>query len=372
VSCKASALFTKNLIKAAPVLVSQKKISRSSSKIRAIIVNSGCANACTGKKGVKDAEKMCNITAKCLNINPEQVLVASTGVIGEFLPMKRIINGIKNLTSSLKHSPVEAVKSIMTTDTSPKFCSRKFYIGKKEINIWGCVKGSGMIHPELDFTPKSMATLLCFIFTDINISRKLQDLALKQAIDNTLNCISIDGDTSTNDSVFLLSNGLAENKIINSKKDENFRKFCNALNSLCYELSKKVVLDGEGATKFVKIKIISARDRMSAKKIAKTIATSPLVKTAIFGCDPNWGRIIAAAGRSEVKINPEKIDLFINGLCVAKNGATTNLSPTKLKRSMRKKEIEIKILLNSGDVDFEYYTCDLSYNYVKINASYRT
>ncbi|MFN3966320.1 MAG: bifunctional glutamate N-acetyltransferase/amino-acid acetyltransferase ArgJ [Endomicrobiia bacterium] len=365
VSCRTTGLFTKNLVKAAPVLVSQRKLSKFSSKIRAIIANSGCANACTGKKGILDAEKMCNVSAKYLNLKPEHVLVASTGVIGEFLPMKKIIKGIKNLTYSLTNSPIDAVKAIMTTDTYPKFCSRKFYIDKKEVRIWACIKGSGMIHPEL-------ATLLCFIFTDINISKRLQNIALKDAVDRTLNCLSVDGDTSTNDSVFLLSNGLAGNKIIISEKDRNFKKFYNVLNSVCEELAKKTVTDGEGATKFIKIKIFSAKDKNSARKIAECIATSPLVKTAIFGCDPNWGRIMAAIGRSGVKINPEKIDLFINGLCVVKNGTTTNLSTEKLKRSMRRKKIDIDIFLNSGSVWLEYYTCDLSYDYVKINASYRT
>ncbi len=367
--CKATGLFTKNLVKAAPVLVSQKKLSKSSSNIRAIIANSGCANACTGKKGISDAEKMCKITAKYLNLEPEQVLVASTGVIGEFLPMEKITKGVKELTRlltrSLDCSPIDAVRAIMTTDTYPKFCSRNFYIDKKEVRIWACIKGAGMIHPD-------MATLLCFIFTDTNISKKMQDIALRNAVDKTINCISIDGDTSTNDSIFLLSNGLAGNKIINSQKDKNFKKFCEVLDSVCYELSKKLVLDGEGATKFVKIKITSAKDKETAKRIAKSIATSSLVKTAVFGCDPNWGRIMAVIGRSGVKINPEKLDLFLNGICVAKNGVTTDVSLVKIKNTMKKKEIEIKVLLRAGKTDFEYYTCDLSYDYVKINASYRT
>ncbi|MBU0951202.1 MAG: bifunctional glutamate N-acetyltransferase/amino-acid acetyltransferase ArgJ [Elusimicrobia bacterium] len=377
--CITAAVFTKNLFKAAPILVSREHLKSSSKNIHAIIANSGCANACTGKQGMIDAKEMCSLTAQNLKIKPQQVLVASTGVIGRLLPMNTMRNGIKiiskKILQSSSDSSLEAVKAIMTTDTFPKLASTnfKFQISQpkagplqaENASIWGCAKGSGMIHPD-------MATMLAFIFTDVNISKNLLALALKTAADETFNCISVDGDTSTNDTVFLLSNAQAQNKIINSEKSREFEIFSTELTKVCRELAKKIVRDGEGATKFVIIKVNSAKNKNEAKQIAKTIATSPLVKTAIFGCDPNWGRIIAAAGRSGVDFNPDKVQIHINGHCVTKNGTMTEISEKDLSKSFKQKEVEIKIDLNCGKEKFEYYTCDLTYDYVKINASYTT
>jgi len=222
-----------------------------------------------------------------------------------------------------------------------------------------------MIHPD-------MATMLSFIFTDASISRKLLLSALKKVVDETFNCISVDGDTSTNDTVLLLANGAAGNKTIDSEKSPEFARFTAELTKVCRDLAKQIVRDGEGATKFVTIKIKSAKNKADAKIIAQTIATSPLVKTAIFGADPNWGRIIAAAGRSGADINPDKTDIYINEHCVTKNGAMTEISEKELHKSFNQKDIEIKLELNCGTADFEYYTCDLTYDYVKINASYTT
>lgn len=365
--CIAAAVFTKNLFKAAPVLVSRENLKSSRGKFHAIIANSGCANACTGKQGLANAREMCEITAKNLDIKPEQVLVASTGVIGRLLPMNTMRNGIKIISKRISqpdaNAPMEAVKAIMTTDTLPKYFGLESSIAGEKFSIWGCAKGSGMIHPD-------MATMLSFIFTDVNISNKLLHLALKNAVDETFNCISVDGDTSTNDTVFLLSSTQAKNAAINSEKSPEFKKFSEALIETCRRLAHKIVRDGEGVTKFVTIKINAAKNKKEAKKVAQTIATSPLVKTAIFGCDPNWGRIIAAVGRSGIDFNPDKVDIHINGHCVTKNGALTKISEKDLNASFKQKEVDIKVNLNCGKEDFEYYSCDLSFDYVKINASY--
>lgn len=377
--CTAAGVFTKNLVKAAPVIVSKKNIKN---KISAIIANSGCANACTGKRGIKDAEEMCAITAKMLNVKPLNILVASTGVIGQFLPMNKIKNGIKNIFSELSNyqiikfdnsiilkSPtrklvLSAVEGIMTTDTFVKVQSSEFGIRGSKATIWGCCKGAGMIHPD-------MATMLCFVLTDVSISKKLLAEALKSAVDKSFNRISVDGDTSTNDCVFLLANGAAGNKPI-IKKDDSFFAFALQLEKICLGLAKKIVSDGEGATKIIVVAVKNAASESDARKIAATVATSPLVKTAMFGNDANWGRIIAAAGRSGAKINPSKMDIYFGGMLVAKNGAGTNFSEKKAKEILNKKEVTVTLDLKSGHKCFTYYASDLTFDYVKINASYRS
>ncbi|MDI6641173.1 MAG: bifunctional glutamate N-acetyltransferase/amino-acid acetyltransferase ArgJ [Elusimicrobiota bacterium] len=401
--CITTGLFTQNLIPAAPVIVSKKKLLKDATRIQAIIANSGCANAATGKHGIKDAEEMCSLTAKCLGLSHDQVLVASTGVIGTYLPMKKISDGIKKLTTLLAQparqccrnafssrsftcSPIDAIKAIMTTDTVPKVYSSSFRLPSSVVTIWGCAKGSGMIHPNL-------GTLLCFTFTDVNISEKLLDIAVKSAVDKSFNCLSIDGDTSTNDTVFVLANGLAGNKKISSRSDPRYKKFSNVLNDTFSKLAQMIVSDGEGVTKLIKIKIKQAKTFSDAKKIAVAIAKSVLVKTAIFGADPNWGRIVAAIGNSQANFNPEKIDIYINNFLVAKNSTAVELNPARLnaiKKSIEKNSgkltaefttpdslwrsgpVEITIKLHSGKEQFEYYTTDLSYDYVRINSSYRT
>ncbi len=371
--CDAVGVFTKNLVKAAPIIVSQKNIKN---KISAIIANSGCANACTGQKGIRDAQKMCKLTAKNLGVKSKNILVASTGVIGQYLPMDKIEYGIKKLNhliaQSLNHCHLSAVEGIMTTDTFPKIVHKKFHLPSlssipyplSPVSIWGCCKGAGMIHPDL-------ATMLCFIFTDAAISQKLLKEALSEAVEKSFNRISIDGDTSTNDCVFILANSEAKNKKI-VKKDKGYFIFKNNLEKITIELAKMVVKDGEGATKLVKISVKNAFSENIARKIASTVATSPLVKTAIFGSDANWGRIIAAVGRSGVKIEPDKIDIFFDNLAVAKSGMAMNFSEKMAKKVLDKKEFTITVDLKSGKSDYYYYTSDLTTDYVKINASYRS
>ncbi|MCX5782384.1 MAG: bifunctional glutamate N-acetyltransferase/amino-acid acetyltransferase ArgJ [Elusimicrobia bacterium] len=368
---KAYGMFTSNLCKAAPVLVSQKHLKMNKTNVRGIIANSGCANACTGLKGFKNAEEMCGLAGKSLGVKKENFLVASTGVIGKHLPIEKISKGIKILSGKIgfsKKDELSCVQAIMTTDTFTKISSGSFKIGNKKINIWGCVKGAGMIHPDLK---KPHATMLSFILTDANISNKAVEKALSNSIEKSFNCVSVDGDTSTNDSVFLLANGAAGNSLI-AESGKAFDIFSKNLLKVCLDLAKKLARDGEGATKLIEIEVNGARDKNGAKKIASTIATSPLFKTAIFGNDANWGRIMAAAGRSGVSFKPEKVDVWIGNVCVAKKGIGANFSEEKTKRILHNKEIKITVNLNSGKESAKYYTCDFSFDYVKINASYRS
>jgi glutamate N-acetyltransferase / amino-acid N-acetyltransferase len=375
---KAAGVFTSNLVKAAPVLVSMNNLKKSASDIRAVLANSGCANACTGKRGLSDAIAECEMTADLLGLNPANVLVASTGVIGQYLPIEKVRKGIDDLAEKIvddKNEPDNAIEAIMTTDTRKKASSGSFSIGSKKINVWGCVKGAGMIHPELKGLPACRrgrhATMLCFILTDADISQNLLRAALEKSVEDTFNCVSVDGDTSTNDSVFVLANASAENQAI-TKKDKYYLKFEKALGSVCLGLAKQIARDGEGATHLVEIEVRNAKDKVSAKKIASTVATSPLVKTAIFGADANWGRILGACGRAGVAVDPRKIDVYFNNLKVCKNSEKTNYSEKLAKKILNREEIKIILDLKQGNKSARYFTCDLSLDYVKINADYRS
>lgn len=368
--CVAAGMFTKNIFKAAPIIVSQKNIKN---KIYGIIANSGCANACTGEKGIKDAKKMCELTANELNVKPKNILVASTGVIGQFLPMAKIKNGIKNIVSNFHNFTISqfrksemvssAVEGIMTTDTFPKIVNSQFLILNSEVTIWACAKGSGMIEPNL-------ATMLSFILTDAAITKKALNHALKLAVEKSFNCLTVDGDTSTNDTVFILANGEAKNRVISDGK--NFRLFCNKLTTVCLELTKMLARDGEGATKIITVNVKGAQNINDAKKVAKIVANSPLVKTAIYGNDANWGRIVSAIGRSGVKVSSKKVDVSFGNLCVFKRGSLVSFSEEIAKKIISQKSISIDINLNSGKKLATIYTCDFSDGYIKINASYRS
>lgn len=365
--CNAAAVFTTNQVKAASVIVSEQKIR--SGKAQAIVANSGCANACTGKQGLSDAKKMCADTAKALGIEENQVLVASTGVIGKFLPMKKIQNGIKKLAAMIQSpnlqiskSLISAVSAILTTDTVPKISVKQLSFNGKRYTIWGCAKGAGMIHPKL-------ATMLAFIFTDAWLSSATMKKMLKEAVERSFNCLSVDGDTSTNDTVFFLSNGTSG---VTLKKREELQIFQNTLTEVCSSLAEQIASDGEGATKRIDIFVNGARSDADAKKIAETVATSPLVKTAIFGKDPNWGRIMAAIGRAQAKVEPEKIEIALNHLTIAKKGAAVPVSMQKAREALNRKTVPICIELNLGKGSARYTTCDFSYDYVKINADYTT
>jgi len=368
--CECAGMFTANLVKAAPVTVSMNNLRKSKGKARAIIANSGNANCSTGKRGIGDAVFECGLVAEGLGVRPEEVLVASTGVIGQYLPMVNVIKGIDGLAMKMhseKSDELAAARAIMTTDTKPKIVSRKILINGKAVTIWGTAKGSGMIHPNL--VPH--ATMFGFILTDASVEKSALNSVLKDAVENSFNRVTVDGDTSTNDTVLLLANALAENRKI-TKGSKEYLKFSCAVEDVCIELAKMMAADGEGATKLVEINVKNAANAQAAKKIAETVATSPLVKTAMFGNDANWGRIIAAAGRSGVKFNPDKTDVFIGNILVFKNGMPANFSEAKAKQTLKQKKVTVTLDLKQGKCATTYYTCDLSFDYVKINASYRS
>ncbi len=358
--CRAAGVFTRNQVKAAPVLLSQKWIR--SGQAQAILVNSGCANACTGKAGLKDAEALELESARALGLKTRDILSASTGVIGQRLPVESVKAGIRRLAQRIRlgeNDPSEAVQAMMTTDTVPKFEGRAVHPGYR---IWGCVKGAGMIHPNL-------ATMLSFILTDAEVSAHDLRQALKISVDQSFNCLTVDGDTSTNDSVFILANGMSGIKL---RGKQDLLRFGENLDALCLSLAKKMAKDGEGATRRVDISVFGARSDEDARAVARTVATSPLVKTAVFGNDANWGRIMAAIGRSGAPVNPEKIGISFGDLTVVKKGVAAAYSEKKASQILRGKVIPIGIDLGMGKGRAQYFTCDFSFDYVKINAEYRT
>jgi len=363
VPAAAAGVFTTNLVKAAPVLLSAANLAGGTA--RAIVVNSGCANACTGEAGMRDAMDMARETAVHLGITPGEVVVASTGVIGQQLPMGRIIEGIALAAGQISpQGGNDAAEAIMTTDTVPKKAAVQFKLDGRTVTIGGMAKGSGMIHPN-------MATMLSFITTDVAISPQILKKALTYAVDRTFNMVTVDGDTSTNDSLVILANGLAENSPI-EREDDNFRIFLSALVECCSVLTKKIARDGEGATKLVEIQVNNAPSFTDAKKVAMAVANSNLVKTAIFGEDANWGRIICAIGYSGANIDPGRIDIFLGAEKMAENGAGLSFSEEKAKIILSGNEVQIIIDLHLGEASATAWTCDFSYDYVKINADYRT
>lgn len=357
-----SGMFTKNSIKAAPVKLDMKLIK--SGKGQAIIVNSGNANACTGKQGMNDAVEMAEMTAKTLGVKTDRVYVCSTGVIGTPMPMERIRSKIAELADNLGRRTIDDVAvAIMTTDTFPKAISKLINIDGKTITISGICKGAGMICPN-------MATMLCFIVTDANIDKPALDRALKGAVQKSFNRITIDGDMSTNDTVLIMANGMAGNNSI-KKNSKELNVFANALSDITYELSKMIVKDGEGATKLVEIEVKNAKNERDAEKGALAIANSMLVKTAIYGNDANWGRIMAALGYSDIAIKEERTDIFLNGLKIVNNGMGTGRDK-EANEKLKNKEIKIVVDLHLGKGNANVLTCDLTEDYIRINAEYRT
>lgn len=361
----AAGVFTENHVKAAPVLLSQKNIKRGMA--RAIIINSGNANACTGEIGYKHAEDMADFTAQSIGVSSNNILVASTGVIGVPLPINKIKKGIPLLVKKLSASGgLKAVEAIMTTDTTSKVSAVEYKCGGKSIRIGGIAKGSGMIYPRL-------ATMLSFITTDIAISHGLLKIALKESVNRSFNMITVDNDTSTNDTVIILANGLAVNRPITDKRSKEFNLFLEALIYVSTALAKMVVKDGEGATKFVEINVDGAVNFEDAKKIAFSIANSNLVKTALFGEDPNWGRIICAAGNSGVRFNLGKIGLSIGKQKILEDGNLVKRDwEGKVRGILKQREIAIALNLKMGNAKASVWTTDLSHDYVSINASYRS
>lgn len=363
----AAATFTTNKVKAAPVQLDMEAIK--SENTQAIVVNSGVANACTGEEGLKNAKLMAETAAKELNILPKEVLVESTGVIGPQLPMEKLIPGIKKGCANLsKEGGYEAAKAIMTTDTFLKTLTIEFELDCKKIIMSGIAKGSGMIHPN-------MATMLSFIITDANISKEMLDTALKDSVNKSYNMISVDGDTSTNDMCAILANGTAENKII-KEKDENYIIFKEALDFINTELAKLIAKDGEGATKLLEATVLNASSLTDARLCAKSVISSNLTKCAFFGNDANWGRIICALGYSGAEFDPLKVDLVFeneNGkVQLMKEGFGLDFDEKLAKTILESEEINIIVNLNNGDYSATAWGCDLSYDYVKINGSYRT
>lgn len=356
----AAGVFTTNKVKSAPVLVSMEHIK--SGKAQAIVANSGNANACTGEKGIQNARKMSEIAAVELRIPPELILVASTGKIGRPMPMEKIEYGIKLAASEISYDGGhKAARAIMTTDTFPKESSAEFDVKGKKARIGGIVKGAGMIDP-------TMATMLCFIITDVAIELTLLQEALKSAVDKSFNMICVDGDMSTNDTVIVLANGEAGNDIIN-KKDSDYDNFCEAISFVTTSLAKMIAKDGEGATKFVELRIKGAKNYADAKMVGHSIARSPLVKTAIFGEDPNWGRLMSSLGSSSADVNQFTVDIWFDDLKLVENSLTTGFKEEDAKEIMKNDEFVITIDLKLGDAQATMWTCDFSYDYVKINIT---
>ncbi len=367
----AAGVYTTNVVKAAPLLVT-KDIVEKATPINAVIINSGNANACTGAQGLTNAWEMVEKTQKVLNLPARSVLVASTGVIGVQLQMDKILDGIEEIVTQLgtcEQSALNAAEGIMTTDTFVKGVAYEFEISGKTVKIGAIAKGSGMIHPN-------MGTMLGFVTTDAVISKELLQKALSESTKNTYNMISVDGDTSTNDMVVVLANGCAQNKPIESEDSSDYKTFAQALDMVNKHLAKQIVLDGEGATKFLEVNIKGAKDEKSAKILAKSVITSNLVKTAFFGEDANWGRILAALGYSGVEFNPEgvSIEFFAQDktLLLMTDGTPLEFDEDEAHELLKNKEITINVYMSDGESTASAWGCDLSYEYVRINGEYRT
>jgi glutamate N-acetyltransferase/amino-acid N-acetyltransferase len=357
-------VFTKNGVKAACVLLNMAKVK--SGKGRAIIANSGCANACTGKRGLADARATAEIAAGELGVRPDAVYVASTGVIGEFLPMPKIATGIATAVGLLSTSGWEqTAEAIMTTDIYPKRSIVQEEIGGKTVTVAGIAKGSGMIHPNL-------ATMLCFIVTDAVVSASMLKKALLASTERSFNNITVDGDTSTNDMILCMANGAAGNKRP-AAGSKDLKKFQACLDAVALSLAKQVVRDGEGATKFVEFEVRGARNPVEAKRAAMTVAKSSLVKTALFGEDANWGRIMAALGNAGVEMDESRTDIYIGKAKLVEKGlGQGKAADREAALALKQREIQIIIDLHKGKASATVWTCDMSYEYVKINAAYRS
>lgn len=364
VSSKAAGVFTTNRVKAAPVLLSKERIR--SGRARAILINSGSANACTGKRGLADGLHLSRLIATSLKIAPQDVLLASTGVIGKPLPMNLIEENVPRLLSSLKPEGLgDAARAIVTTDTFPKGAILRQKVNGKDITLAGIAKGAGMISPH-------MATLLSFVITDASISLKALRQSLKEGVRESYNRVTVDGDMSTNDTLLILANGEAKNKEI-FPGTAGYRKFSLLLRELLFSLAQKIVRDGEGATKLVAIVVEKARTAFEAERVARAVATSPLVKTAFFGEDANWGRILCAAGYSGASVDPNKIDIYFDDVAIVRHGeGTGSASEEQATSVMKKREYTVRMNLNQGTKKASIFTTDFSLDYVKINASYRS
>lgn len=361
VPASVAGVYTTNKVIAAPLLVTKASIQKSQ-KLQAIVVNSGVANSCTGRQGLDAAYEMQRLTAQKLKIEPDLVGLASTGVIGEQLPMDALKNGLSQILVSGKAE--DFAEAILTTDTCTKTCVVTEEFGTDLVTMAGVAKGSGMIHPN-------MATMLAFITCDANISSATLQKALSQHVESTFNQITVDGDTSTNDMVLVMANGCRQNEEILPDTEE-FEKFSKMLRYLMADLAKKIAKDGEGATKLIEVNVRHAKDERSGRMIAKSVVGSSLVKTAIFGQDPNWGRILAAIGYAGADVSVDNIDIWIAGIPVMQASTPVTFNPEETSDAMAGELLILTIDLHDGDAEAQAWGCDLSYDYVKINALYRT
>ena len=368
--CRAAGTFTTNVVKAAPVKWDQQ-IVRDSACAQAVVINAGIANACTGEEGMGYCRDTAEVAAACLEIPADSVLVASTGVIGMQLPMDRLAAGVRTMVPMLdgsRESGLEASRAIMTTDTRNKEAAVQFQIGGKTVTIGGMCKGSGMIHPN-------MCTMLAFVTTDLAISRELLQEALSEDIRDTYNMISVDGDTSTNDTVLLLANGMAGNPEI-TEKNQDYELFCKALNYVNETLAKKMAGDGEGCTALFEVKVVGAESKAQAVTLSKSIITSSLTKAAIFGHDANWGRILCAMGYSGALFDPEKVDLYFESaagkLQIIRDGVALDYSEEEATKILSQPEVTAIADVKMGNASATAWGCDLTFDYVKINADYRS
>ena len=368
--CRAAGVFTTNVVKAAPVLW-DKEVVEIEWEAQAVVVNSGIANACTGKLGYEYCRETAGAAADALEISPQSVLICSTGVIGMQLPMEKMTEGVRMLAKAIKpgeEAGTDAAKAIMTTDTRNKQVAVKVTIGGKEVTIGGMCKGSGMIHPN-------MCTMLAFVTTDVNISKKLLQEALSADVQDTFNMVSVDGDTSTNDTLLVLANGQAGNHEI-TEKGADYDTFVEALHYVNETLAKKIAGDGEGATALFEVKVIHADNKEDAKTLAKSVITSSLTKAALFGHDANWGRILCALGYSGAKFDPEAIELYLESsagkILIFKDGMAVDYSEEEATRILSCSEVTALVDMKMGEAEATAWGCDLTYDYVKINADYRS
>jgi glutamate N-acetyltransferase/amino-acid N-acetyltransferase len=365
----AAAVFTQNQVKAAPVLVSARHIAHA--QHRAIVANAGNANCCTGAQGLADAQRMCDLAADKVGCGVQEVLVCSTGIIGHVLPMNNIEATLPKMETSTREALNEAAaRAVMTTDTVPKFCAARTTINGTVIAVGGQAKGVGMIGPDmapLDATSLH-ATMLSFLTTDAAVEKSLLQRALQECVERSFNSVTVDGDTSTNDTCIVLANGVSGVEI----GQNEYSQFVELLQSVCVELAKKVARDGEGATKLVTVEVSGAQTPRDAKQIAMTVANSPLVKTAIFGKDPNWGRLAMAAGRAGVAFDAAKLRIQLGDVEVLCDGEPSNFDLQQAEAAMQTTDLTIRLQLGEGNASWRAWTCDFSYDYVRINAEYHT
>ena len=363
---RCAAVFTRNAFCAAPVHLAKANLSATTP--RYLLVNSGNANAGTGEQGMADAEACCQSLAQAGECSAQQVLPFSTGVIGENLPLERMQQAMPAALADLREEGwSDAARAIMTTDTRPKLAERRFEIDGVEACVVGIAKGSGMIRPD-------MATMLAYLGTDLSIDQALLQRCLSEAVEPSFNSITVDGDTSTNDACVLLASGASSLPTVSSAESEVYRKLSEAVNAVCMELAREIVRDGEGATKLVEVAVEQAADSQEAREVAYTIAHSPLVKTALFASDPNWGRILAAVGRAGIQgLDIDRVQIWLDQVCIVRNGGRAAEYTEEAGQSvMDKPEFSIRVVLGRGSGQTRILTCDLSYDYVKINAEYRT